>query len=289
MNFPIATQNFSLTFLTVALLGQTALGEPHLLYEQTGDVQPNPATSPTYHFMAPCGPWMGDVNGTLYHDRWFHVFYQWGLPEQHKICWGHARSRDLLSWEHLPVAIPPKGSRGSWSGGTLVTQSGPRILFTSDYQQSGASGDAELIHWTPMKKDPAMPRSLHEVKGVKIGGWRDPFLWKHEGEIYNCLGGSVSVGPWWHFFRTHKIARMLRDQLSMSPISSIASGFTDARFVEMLVAKYRSIRYAVALALADLVDDPGSSVKMDDAVGLLREILYTNPIRVHHLPLDENE
>ena len=101
--------------------------------------------------------------------------------------------------------------------------------------------------------------------------------------------GNVSVGPWWHFFRTHKIAGMLRDQLSMSPISSIASGFTDARFVEMLVAKYRSIRYAVALALADLVDDPGSSVKMDDAFGLLREILYTNPIRVHHLPLDENE
>jgi hypothetical protein len=98
--------------------------------------------------------------------------------------------------------------------------------------------------------------------------------------------GNVSVGPWWHFFRTHKIAGMMRDQLSMSPVGSIASGFTDARFVEMLVAKYRSIRYAVALALADLVDDPASSMKADDAIALMREILYTNPIRCHHLPID---
>lgn len=98
--------------------------------------------------------------------------------------------------------------------------------------------------------------------------------------------GNVSVGPWWHFFRTHKIAGMLRDQLSMGPVSSIASGFTDARFVEMLVAKYRSIRYAVALALADLVDDPASSMSVDDARPVMREILYTNPIRCHHLPID---
>ncbi len=97
--------------------------------------------------------------------------------------------------------------------------------------------------------------------------------------------GNVSVGPWWHFFRTHKIAAMMRDQLSMSPVSSIASGFTDARFVEMLVAKYRSIRYAISLALADLVDDPASSLDHDSAISLMRHILYGNPIRFHHLPI----
>jgi hypothetical protein len=97
--------------------------------------------------------------------------------------------------------------------------------------------------------------------------------------------GNVSVGPWWHFFRTHKIASRMRDQLSMGPIWSIASGFTDARFVEMLVAKYRSVRYAVAMALADLVDDPASSMKIDDARGVMREILLVNPVKRHHLPV----
>ena len=98
--------------------------------------------------------------------------------------------------------------------------------------------------------------------------------------------GNVSVGPWWHFFRKHKIAAMMHDQLSMGPISSIASGFTDARFVEMLAAKYQSVRWAVAAALAEFVDDPASSMDHDAAVKVMREILFVNPVKVHHLPLD---
>ena len=96
--------------------------------------------------------------------------------------------------------------------------------------------------------------------------------------------GNLSVGPWWHFFRKHKIAAMMVDQLSMSPVSSIASGFTDARFVEMLASKYRSVRWAVAAALAELVDDPASSMNQDAAVAVMKDILLVNPCKVHHLP-----
>lgn len=98
--------------------------------------------------------------------------------------------------------------------------------------------------------------------------------------------GNLSVGPWWHFFRKHKIAAMVLDQLTMGPISSIASGFTDARFVEMLAAKYRSVRWAVAAALAELVDDPASTMNHDAAVDAMRAILLENPVEVHHLPLN---
>ena len=99
---------------------------------------------------------------------------------------------------------------------------------------------------------------------------------------------NVSVGPWWHYVRRHKIAHMLYDQLSMGPISSIASGITDARFVEMLAAKYDSVRRGVATALAGLVDDPWSSLhqKHDKAVELMREILFDNPLAVHHIPIE---
>jgi hypothetical protein len=99
--------------------------------------------------------------------------------------------------------------------------------------------------------------------------------------------GNISVGPWWHFFRKHNIANMLYDQLTMGPVSSVASGFTDARFVEMLAAKYMSVRHGVAAALAEMVDDPFSSMykKEEKAAELMEEILHKNPAKVHHLPL----
>jgi hypothetical protein len=99
--------------------------------------------------------------------------------------------------------------------------------------------------------------------------------------------GNVSAGPWWHFFHRHQIARMLRDQLSQGPVGSIACGFTDARFVEMLAAKYRSLRLAVVDALASLVEDEYSALHgdFDAAREVASDILLVNPCAVHHIPL----
>jgi hypothetical protein len=100
--------------------------------------------------------------------------------------------------------------------------------------------------------------------------------------------GNVSAGPWWHFFHRHQVARLLRDQLSMGPIRSIACGFTDARFVEMLAAKYRSLRLAVADALSLLVEDEYSTLyrDFDAAREAAWEILFANPRAAHHIPVE---
>jgi hypothetical protein len=100
--------------------------------------------------------------------------------------------------------------------------------------------------------------------------------------------GNVSTGPWWHYFRRHKIARMVRDQISMGPIKSIACGFTDARFVEMVAAKYLSLRLGIADALAELVSDKYSSLyhDFDAAAGVMKEMLLTNPAAVHGIPIE---
>jgi hypothetical protein len=100
--------------------------------------------------------------------------------------------------------------------------------------------------------------------------------------------GNISAGPWWHFFRRHKIAEMIQDQISMGPLSSIACGFTDARFVEMLAAKYRSMRLALADALTALVEDRNSPMHGDfQAVGeVAEEMLFRNPAAVHHIPVE---
>ncbi len=99
--------------------------------------------------------------------------------------------------------------------------------------------------------------------------------------------GNVSAGPWWHYFRRHKIARMVRDQLSMGPLKSIACGFTDARFVEMVAAKCLSLRLGIADALAELVADRHSTLyhDFDAAEVVLKELLFTNPAAVHGIPL----
>ena len=111
--------------------------------------------------------------------------------------------------------------------------------------------------------------------------------------LYNDLAnaakqvGNVSAGPWWHYFRRHKIARMVRDQISMGPLKSIACGFTDARFVEMVAAKYRSLRLAIADALTELVADRYSTLyhDFDAAHGVMKELLCNNPAAVHGIPL----
>jgi hypothetical protein len=119
------------------------------------------------------------------------------------------------------------------------------------------------------------------------------YISAHETLYYDLANaakqvGNVSAGPWWHYFRRHKIARMVRDQLSMGPLRSIACGFTDARFVEMIAAKYRSLRLGVADALAELVADRYSSMYEDfDAAGeVMHELLFSNPAAVHSIPVD---
>ncbi len=63
---------------------------------------------PQFHF-TPEEKWMNDPNGLVYHQGVYHLFYQyypddivWG-----PMHWGHAISKDMISWEHKPIALYP--------------------------------------------------------------------------------------------------------------------------------------------------------------------------------------
>ena len=88
---------------------------------------------PGFHFTAEKN-WLNDPNGLVYHDGEWHLFYQfnpfgdtWG-----HMSWGHAVSRDLLAWEHLPVAIPEKDGIMAFSGSALVDHANTSGFGTKD-------------------------------------------------------------------------------------------------------------------------------------------------------------
>lgn len=83
---------------------------------------------PEYHFHS-AGQWMDDPNGSVYHNGYYHIMYganpdsdsnrggmpyktasnKWSPDEPDWMdgidVWGHARSRDLIHWEHLPISV----------------------------------------------------------------------------------------------------------------------------------------------------------------------------------------
>jgi fructan beta-fructosidase len=70
---------------------------------------PTPQWRPVYHF-TPEKNWTNDPNGLLYLNGVYNLYNQQN-PFENKwghMSWGHATSKDLIHWTHLPIAIPEK-------------------------------------------------------------------------------------------------------------------------------------------------------------------------------------
>jgi len=165
-------------------------------------------TRPVSHFRPPA-QWMNDICGALYHKGFYHVFYQlnpfgdtWAAKGS---SWGHARSKDLVHWEHLPIALVPSTDRGELrcnSGCvTLNGQGTPMIFYTfvpeakgrKREQWAAIACDDGLRTWRRLDQNPLMAAGKGGVPADMNAGWSDPFVFRAGGRTFATFKSSGGV------------------------------------------------------------------------------------------------
>jgi len=152
---------------------------------------------PQYHFLPPAN-WVNDPNGPIFWKGYCHLFYQYSstiFPQGPKY-WGHARSKDLVHWEHLPMALSPTpgglDKDGCWSGSAFVNQGVPTLVYTGVFPQVqclATSGD-DMATW---KKFAGNPVVASPPAGPAVTGFRDPSIWR-EGNAWLMTVGAGFQG-----------------------------------------------------------------------------------------------
>lgn len=235
---------------------------------------------PQYHFLPPAS-WMNDPNGTIFYRGEYHLFYQHNpyQPAWGKMQWGHAKSTDLVHWDHLPIALVPDGFPGEvqcWSGCCVIAPDGtPTIFYTSMNapallthaerfsQQWIATSDTGMLAW----KKSARNSILHDRKSHPAGfiprQWRDPYIFRECDDWYMVLGGREPAEAYGCVFlyRSQDLYnweyRGILSTYRVAPRKSIecANYFPlDGKYV-LLVSPYTQVSFSIG----DFVNDQHSA------------------------------
>ncbi|MFA5327436.1 MAG: glycoside hydrolase family 32 protein [Prolixibacteraceae bacterium] len=162
MKFPLLVLIFLITTISIKA------AKPEKLFNET--------YRPQFHF-TPEKNWMNDPNGLVFYKGEYHLFYQYNPFDKQwgYMHWGHAVSKDLVHWEHLPIALYPdndskdKDSCTAYSGSGIVDinnvtglQSGEEktilLFYTSkkNGQRLAYSNDKGRT-WKKYDKNPLIP------------------------------------------------------------------------------------------------------------------------------------
>lgn len=168
------------------------------------------------HLKAP-GNWINDPNGFIYYKGNYHLFYQYFpyAPSWGTMHWGHAVSKDLVSWEHLGVALFPtkyEDQNGCFSG-SAVEHDGKMYLYYTGVHYN--KPDPNNIHMCLDEQFDSAQMMIASENGFtfdnfedkaviipplsdqKIGDrthTRDPKVWRGKDAWYMVLGSKDETG-----------------------------------------------------------------------------------------------
>lgn len=154
-----------------------------------------------YHIMAPAN-WINDPNGLVQYKGEYHVFYQhhpydenWG-----PMHWGHVKSKDLVHWEHLPIALAPGDvcdSDGCFSGSAVDNDGELTLIYTGHhytdkendifYQNQNIATSKDGVTFEKVGENPVIAAPPED----STHHFRDPKVWKHENYWYMILGNQT--------------------------------------------------------------------------------------------------
>ena len=127
---------------------------------------------PQYHFL-PKANWVNDPNGPIFWKGYYHLFYQYSstiFPQGPKY-WGHARSKDMVYWEHLPMALVPTpggpDKDGCWSGSAFINEGVPTLGLYGSVSPSAVP-----------RHERRRPDHLEKVQRKPRGRARRPPAWR---------------------------------------------------------------------------------------------------------------
>ena len=170
---------------------------------------------PRYHLM-PVRGWMNDPCAPLFFKGTYHLFFQYnpGASVWGDMHWAHAVSRDMVHWEHRPVALAPTpggaDAKGVFTGSVVLDKGLPTLLFTGivesapeeatewgshppikETQNLATPVDDTLDRWTKLPQ----PVIAAPPAGMKVTGFRDPTPWREADAWYLLLAsGQKGVG-----------------------------------------------------------------------------------------------
>jgi len=136
---------------------------------------------PQYHLSPETGN-MSDPNGMVYFEGEYHQFYQSNGQ------WGHAISKDLIHWEHLPLALVRDELGDIWSGSAVVdwhNTSGffdekPGLVAIFTHFKNGVQSQSIAYStdrgrtWTKYSGNPVIPNpGLKDFRDPKVF-WYEP-------------------------------------------------------------------------------------------------------------------
>ncbi len=164
---------------------------------------------PLIHF-TPQKAWINDPNGMVYYDGEYHLFYQyhpdstvWG-----PMHWGHAVSRDLVNWEHLPIALYPDENGTIFSGSAVIDwhntagfgEEAMIAIFTHDKQPRQSQSIAYSLDkgrtWTKYEGNPVLP----PPSGIR--NFRDPKVFWYGTQEAGYWVMVLAVGQTTLFYRS---------------------------------------------------------------------------------------